>query len=77
MTGLFPEFTDFILYELGGENSYTTHRRYINIGLLKKDRRNKNETVYEQACYSAIKKDFEIKQTDVPNFYALIIKKIA
>ena len=74
ISGLFSDFSETYLYELGGENSKKAHAKFINTGLLNRDIRIQNEEIYERICYNAIKNDFEKHQTNMPNFYALVIK---
>ncbi len=70
----FSKVSDLELYELGSENTYKAHRDFINIGLFKRDLRKRDEGIYEQTCYKAIKDDLEKFKTNMPNFYALVIK---
>lgn len=71
---LFSDFSEVKLYKLGGEHSNKVHIDFIKKGLLNRDVRKNNEEKYNKACYEAMKKDFEIQNTNAPNFYALVIK---
>lgn len=74
ITKLFSDFSEVILFELGGENSNNIHKKYVKTSFYKKHSRETYPKIYEEKTYDAIKADLKKNETKNPNFYALIIK---
>lgn len=74
IVNLFQDFSQFWLYNLGGDNSNKLHRNYITGNFLKthQDFRQTNSELYANKLFQAIKEDMKKKQTN-PTFYALVI----
>jgi len=71
---LFKDFSDSILYRLGGKSCNRLHYRFITEPLFfrKEDWRETKTAVYEGSLQRAIEQDMQQPQSS-PSFYALII----